>query len=407
MNSFTVGDLPEDQYFEKDAMLDKKFLVCVPGVPISETLKKELAAWDFDKIFSEGDVVPDSPILHTPKKQNFDSRLSDELDSLIASAENGGGEAQDAAAPEYGKLNKDEEKVSSVKAEYLKYLRYVESVYSGYMQRKFLSMEDVTAKMKDFCDFMRENKRYVLRIQYEETGQGKTYLATHSLRSTVFAIAIALQLKFPPHKMIELATACILHEIGMVRLPVQLYTSSRPLNQQEKNAITAHPVISYNTLREFSFPLNICLGALEHHEKEDGSGYPRKLAKDQISIYAKIIAVACSYEAVTSKRPFREGKDAYSGIVDILKNQGHRYNSAVVHALLLSLSLYPIGLYVLLSDGRRGQVIDINPENPKYPEVQVCGEYRPDGTPKTVETSEYGVSIARPLTKEEAAAIKN
>lgn len=401
MNTFKVSDLQEDKYFEKDALLDKKFLVCVPGVPISATLKKEMLDWDFQKIFSEGEIVMNSPVLAQIKKAEIDPQLDNELETLIDEAEKGSQEGT-----EYTKLTKEEEKISSVKTTYLKYLTYVEAVYAGYMQRKFLSMDDVTSKMKEFCDFMRGNRRYILRIQPESNQGGKTYLAAHSLRSTVFAIAIAMQLKFPPHKMIELATACILHEIGMVRLPVQLYTSSRPLNQQEKNAITAHPVISYNILREFSFPLNICLGALEHHERENGTGYPRKLVKDQISIYAKIIAVACSYEAATTKRPFKESKDAYSGIVDILKNQGHQYDSAVIHALLLSLSLYPIGLYVLLSDNRKGQVIDINPENPKYPVVQLLGEYRSDGTPKTIETSEYTVYIERPLTKEEASSIQ-
>lgn len=401
MNTFKVSDLKEDKYFQKDALLDKKFLVCVPGVPISAALKKELTDWNFQKIFSEGQIVDNSPILPQIKQSEINLQLDAELDAILEEAENGGKKEQ-----EYSKLSKEEEKLSSVRTVYLKYLNYVESVYSGYMQRKFLSLDDVTSKMKEFCDFMRENKRYVLRIQPGNNSETKTYLAAHSLRSTVLAISIAMQLKFPPHKMIELAVACILHEIGMVRLPVQLYTSSRPLTEQEKNAITAHPVISYNILREFSFPLSICLGALEHHERENGTGYPRKLIKEQISIYAKIIAVACSYEAATTKRPFKEGKDAYSGIVDILKNQGHQYDSTVIQALLLSLSLYPIGLYVLLSDNRKAQVTDINPENPKYPIVQLLEEYKSDGTPKTVETNEYTIHIERPLTKDEVSSLK-
>ena len=225
------------------------------------------------------------------------------------------------------------------------------------------------------------------------------------MRSTVFAIVIGLQLKFPIHKLIELGVACILHEIGMVRLPPQVYMGKKELTPVEKNAIFTHPVISYNILREFSFPLNICLGVLEHHERENGGGYPRKLAKDKISLYAKIIAVACSYEAVTAERPYKEARDAYSGIIDIMKNQGKQYDETVIRALLFSLSLYPIGLYVLLSNNKIGQVVDVNPENPKYPIVQLVGEAKPDGTPRVVETGEYGISITRPLTKEEGATL--
>ena len=88
-----------------------------------------------------------------------------------------------------------------------------------------------------------------------------------------------------------------------------------------------------------------------------------------------------------------------------MKNQGKQYDETVIRALLFSLSLYPIGLYVLLSNNKIGQVVDVNPENPKYPVVQVIGETKPDGSPRVVETSEYGVSITRPLTKEEGATL--
>ncbi len=191
----------------------------------------------------------------------------------------------------------------------------------------------------------------------------------------------------------------------MIRLPPQLYMGNKILSPVEKNAILTHPVISYNILREFSFPLNICLGVLEHHERENGEGYPRKLSRDKISIYAKIIAVACSYEAVTAPRPYKEARDAYTGIIDIMKNEGKQYDETIIRALLFCLSLYPIGLYVLLSNDKIGQVVDVNPENPKYPIVQIDGEIKTDGKPKVIETSEYSIYIKRPLTKEEATNI--
>jgi HD-GYP domain-containing protein (c-di-GMP phosphodiesterase class II) len=278
-------------------------------------------------------------------------------------------------------------------------------VYTRFVTRKDLQQQIISDKVKELCDFIRENRRLVLRIQPSQETRDKNYLVVHSMRSTVFAIVIGLQLKFPIHKLIELGVACILHEIGMVRLPPQVYMGKKELTPVEKNAIFTHPVISYNILREFSFPLNICLGVLEHHERENGGGYPRKLAKDKISLYAKIIAVACSYEAVTAERPYKEARDAYSGIIDIMKNQGKQYDETVIRALLFSLSLYPIGLYVLLSNNKIGQVVDVNPENPKYPIVQLVGEAKPDGTPRVVETGEYGISITRPLTKEEGATL--
>lgn len=392
MNTFNVLELQEGYFFTEDAFLDKKFLLLTPGVPVTENLKRALKDWEFLKIYSEG-VTSENPVeRQTPNLSEAD--LQGEA-----------GEKKDDQEAVNPAALTDEAVFNAVLKTYTEYQNFIAEVYTRYATRKELNLQTVSDKVKDLCDFIKDNKKYVLRIQPSQEHREKNYLVIHSMRSTTYAIVIGLQLKFPIHKLIELGVSCILHEIGMIRLPPQLYMGNKILSPIEKNAILTHPVISYNILREFSFPLNICLGVLEHHERENGEGYPRKLAKDKISIYAKIIAVACSYEAVTAPRPYKEARDAYSGIVDIMKNQGKQYDDTIVRALLYSLSLYPIGMYVLLSNEKIGQVIDVNGENPKYPIVQLFGEFKADGKPKIVETSEYSVSIKRPLTKEESSRL--
>jgi HD-GYP domain-containing protein (c-di-GMP phosphodiesterase class II) len=227
------------------------------------------------------------------------------------------------------------------------------------------------------------------------------YLASHAVKSTIIAIIIGSYLKLPSHRLIELGVAAALHEVGMIKLPPQIYLSKRALQPQERKAILTHPVLSYNLLKSFDFPVTITVAALEHHERENASGYPQRLTGDKISLYAKIIAVACSYEALSSQRPHKEAKDGYTSMLELLKNDGKQYDETVVRALVYSISIYPIGLYVLLSSGRKGQVVDVNPENPRYPIVQVFGELTPNGKNKTIETSQDGLNIVRPLTKEE------
>ncbi|MDR1250117.1 MAG: HD-GYP domain-containing protein, partial [Treponema sp.] len=89
------------------------------------------------------------------------------------------------------------------------------------------------------------------------------------------------------------------------------------------------------------------------------------------------------------------------GMVDLLKNEGKQYDDTVIRALVFSLSIYPIGLYVLLSNGKKGQVVDVDPENPRYPLVQVLGVLTPEGKAKIQETSQGGVHIVRPLVRDE------
>ncbi len=156
----------------------------------------------------------------------------------------------------------------------------------------------------------------------------------------------------------------------------------------------------FNILKSYEFPLAITLGVLEHHEKENGLGYPRKLPGDKISMYAKIISVACSFEAITAPRHYKKAQSSYAAMVELLKNEGNQYDGNVIKALLYSLSLFPIGSYVYLSDGKIGQIIDANPEDPKNPIVQLLALNSTES--KTIATGEKsGVRISRVMTKEE------
>ena len=92
-------------------------------------------------------------------------------------------------------------------------------------------------------------------------------------------------------------------------------------------------------------------------------------------------------------------------MVELLKNQTKQYDELVIKALLYSLSLFPVGSYVFLSNGKIGRVSDVNPENPKCPIVQLVGERDEDGNLVTIKTSDSGLRIIRVLNKQEQADI--
>jgi HD-GYP domain-containing protein (c-di-GMP phosphodiesterase class II) len=187
----------------------------------------------------------------------------------------------------------------------------------------------------------------------------------------------------------------------MLKISPKVYLKKEELTPNEWKMLSLHPLLGYKLLKGFGFPLAVSLVALEHHERENGSGYPQKLTADKISLYSKIVAVACSYEAFTTDRPYRDGRDRHTGMLDLLKNNGKQYNDTIVKALLYSLSLYPVGLYVQLSNKKKGQVVDVNPENPRFPIVQLLGEVTPDGKHITIQTADGGISISGLLSKDE------
>ncbi|MFA6507776.1 MAG: HD-GYP domain-containing protein, partial [Treponemataceae bacterium] len=294
----------------------------------------------------------------------------------------------------------DGERVKLAADFYRRFQEYVENLFTRFVTKNEIGLKEVSERIKELCDVIKDDRRFLLRIQDPGDAE-KNYLASHSVKSTIIAVVMGSYLKLPAHRLIELGTAALLHEIGMVKLPPQLYMTNKPLAPQERKAILTHPILGYNILRNLSFPLSVCLAALEHHERENGAGYPRAMTGEKISLYAKIISVACSYEALTSSRPYKNAKDGYASMIDLLKNVGKQYDDTVVRALVFSLSIYPIGLYVLLSNGRKGQVVDVSPENPRFPIVQVFGEKTPDGKDRILETSQNGFYIVRPLLKTE------
>jgi HD-GYP domain-containing protein (c-di-GMP phosphodiesterase class II) len=379
MMNYIVKDIPPESYFSKSVYLDTRFILTAPETPFTAELAKSLLNWEFREVYSEGEPCED----YVPE----------------------GGEAEaQGEIGDPGNLSAavDSDKIKRAEAFYADFRKYTENLFTAVAVKNELDFNSIAEKIKNVCDFIREERRFLMRaLKNTEAKDEQNYLSSHAVRSTVIAVIIGLHLKFPVHRLIELGTAALLHEIGMIKLPPQVYLSKRSLTPPERKAILTHPILSFNMLKSFNFPLVICLAALEHHERENGSGYPQKLTGEKISQYAKIIAVACSYEALSTKRPHKEAKDGHIGMVELLRNEGKQYDDAAVRALVFSLSIYPIGLYVLLSSGKKGQVVDVNPENPRFPVVQVFGELTPDGKNKTLETSPDGLSIVRPLTRDE------
>jgi HD-GYP domain-containing protein (c-di-GMP phosphodiesterase class II) len=380
MNAIALRDLKPNTFFTKYLYLSGGYVLLAPETPVTQELINRLTRWEFRLLSSEGSAV--ESIAEAP----------------IASD---AGEAPAAATGKAADSGADEEGLKAIMVFYEKYTLYVESVYTRFVTKTELDFGELMGKMKGLCELVAEHRRLVLRAQ-AMIQPHKNYLVSHAVHTSVISVILGMTLKLPAFRLIEIGAAAVLHELGMVRLPPQLYMAGRPLTPTEKKSITTHPVLGYNLLKEHQVPLAVCLAVLEHHERMNGSGYPRALSGDKISQYARIIMVACSFDAATTTRPHKEAKDGYAGMLDILRNDGKQYDETVIRALVYSLSIYPIGSPVLLTNGKTAMVVDVNPENPRFPIVQILGVRTPDGKELVLRTAETGLRILRPLTKEEA-----
>lgn len=307
----------------------------------------------------------------------------------------------------YGTVTKDDLiKLKEAENLYNTFVAYTKSLFTHYANNGGLDINAISERLKKVWNTVRHDYRFLLRVQNETEHTGDVnYISSHSARSAIVAMIIGTYYKLPNHRLSELGISALLHDIGMFTLPPEFYLNDRILTEEEKKILYTHPVQSYKILQRLRFPANICAAVLEHHEREDGSGYPRNLIGKFISQYGKIIAVASAYDALSTKRPHKEAKDHHTGIVELLNNMNKRYDGGVIRALVYSLSFFPIGLYVLLSDGKKGQVVDVNPENPCYPVVQIFETLQPGEKRRIVQTSSNDVSISRPLDKDEVMAL--
>lgn len=400
MNTIKVETLKPEQSFKEELLLDKSFILLGAGQPVTSEFLKELAMWNVTEVLLDGSNPFVAPVQQEKVSEedfesvNIDGEPVQEAPKMNTSIKEALAKAQDTS--------NEKSRLNAVLNVYNEYMTYIHSVYTRYATHGDFNRDELFETVKELCVFVKENRRYVLRISPSIETRTKNYLVSHAMRSTIFAIVIGLKLHLNFTQLQELGVSCILHEIGMLKLPSYLYLSEKKFSHAERAKIATHPLLGYQIINQADFPISVQRAILEHHEKEDGSGYPQNLVSEKISNYAKIISVVCSYEAMSSPRNFREARSTYDAMVEMLKNQNSKYNGDVIKALLYSLSIYPIGAYVYLANGKIGQVCDVNSDNPKNPIVQILGEKAADGDPRTIETDDGINKIVRVLNSEEA-----
>jgi PAS domain S-box-containing protein/putative nucleotidyltransferase with HDIG domain len=160
------------------------------------------------------------------------------------------------------------------------------------------------------------------------------YTAGHQKRVAQLAARIAVELGFPSTKVRAIHFAALMHDIGKISIPAELLSKPNALAEIEKVFIQNHPLIGYEILKNIEFPWPICEMVIQHHERLDGSGYPKHLRGEEISIEARILAVADVVEAMSSHRPYRPSLGITRALEEIATNSGTLYDSRVVKACL-------------------------------------------------------------------------
>jgi PAS domain S-box-containing protein len=158
------------------------------------------------------------------------------------------------------------------------------------------------------------------------------YTAGHQRRVTDLSLAIARKLEYGEDACTTLRTAGMLHDIGKLGVPAEILSKPSALSKIEMELIRTHPQAAYEILADIAFPGPVAEIVLQHHERQDGSGYPKKISGDDILPEARILAVADVVEAMASHRPYRPALGIAAALDEIRAGRGTRYDQQVVDA---------------------------------------------------------------------------
>jgi putative nucleotidyltransferase with HDIG domain len=160
------------------------------------------------------------------------------------------------------------------------------------------------------------------------------YTAGHQSRSANLACAIATEMGLSQDKIDGIRMAGIIHDIGKLSIPAEILSKPTELIDIEFSLIKEHSLIGYEMLKNVESPWPLAEIIYQHHERVDGSGYPRNLKGDEILMESRILAVADVVEAMASHRPYRPSLGIEAALEEIEKNKGVLYDHAVVDACL-------------------------------------------------------------------------
>lgn len=247
--------------------------------------------------------------------------------------------------------------------------RAVASMFKDARLGKVVNAEAVMPLVEEISNSIKRNEGALISLVRLKTQDDYTYM--HSVAVCAMMTALAKELGFADAEVRQAGLAGLMHDIGKAAIPLDILNKPGALTDSEFNMVKLHPEKGHDLLLQANIidpvTLDVCL---HHHEKIDGTGYPKRLNGDQISIFAKMGAVCDVYDAVTSNRPYKSGWEPGVSLQRMAQWKNH-FDQTVFKAFVKSVGIYPVGSVVLLKSGRLAVVVDQSPKSLLQPVVKV------------------------------------
>jgi HD-GYP domain-containing protein (c-di-GMP phosphodiesterase class II) len=159
------------------------------------------------------------------------------------------------------------------------------------------------------------------------------------------AASVAREMGLSEQQVLEIEYAAALHDIGKIGVADSILRKAAPLDEAEWKDMRRHSELGYEILKGIDFLRDAAEIVWAHHERYDGNGYPRGLAAEEIPLGARVFGVVDAYDAMTSRRPYRQAMSRDQACVEIAHHSGTQFDAAVVEAFLTMVRRSPEGMY--------------------------------------------------------------
>lgn len=219
------------------------------------------------------------------------------------------------------------------------------------------AMEDSRTVVQHLVNEILNNSNAMVNIVDMKVFDDYTFY--HSVNVAILSLLVGVSMGLTQSELYRLGLGALLHDIGKVFVGQKIVDKPGQLTKEEMAKMQKHPTLGYEFLRDHSdLPVTAYVGALQHHERYDGSGYPAGLKGDEISKFARIIAVADVYDALNSDRPYRRAILPSNAMEYIMGGSGTYFDPRCVEVFTRKVAAFPLGTIVSLSNGMRAIVVD-------------------------------------------------
>lgn len=243
-------------------------------------------------------------------------------------------------------------------------LRILQAVKLG----QELDVDAVKTVVKDCVDSILRNP--VTMLWLARIKNSDAYTAEHSLRVSILSIALGKELGLPTYQLEQIGLCGMLHDVGKIKIPNEILNKPGKLTDEERCIMQSHAAQGRKLLmsNQQIVPATVDV-AYSHHERLDGKGYPRGLDASKIPYFAKIIAVADSYDAINSDRVYSKGQSSLASLCLLLEAVGSHFDEHIVDCFTRMIGIYPPGEIVEMTNGEVGIIIGCYPGNKLKPKV--------------------------------------